>query len=114
MLPIERLRAMVAGKKVAFIGAGVSHKQCIEQFAALGAQVTLCDQKPTLESFGEYAETLRRWRRTFIQEWPTIAASGFDETFRRKWEFYLAYCEAGFAADYIDVAQIRLERMEAA
>ncbi|UUZ45896.2 cyclopropane-fatty-acyl-phospholipid synthase family protein [Janibacter limosus] len=62
----------------------------------------------------DYAETLRRWRRTFIREWPTIAASGFDETFRRKWEFYLAYCEAGFAADYIDVAQIRLERVEAA
>lgn len=60
----------------------------------------------------DYAETLRRWRQTFLQEWPTIAAGGFDETFRRKWEFYLAYCEAGFAADYIDVAQIRLERQE--
>ncbi|WP_435198267.1 class I SAM-dependent methyltransferase [Janibacter sp. GS2] len=58
----------------------------------------------------DYAETLRRWRRTFLQEWPQIAASGFDETFRRKWEFYLAYCEAGFSADYIDVAQIRFER----
>ncbi|MDV3221316.1 MAG: class I SAM-dependent methyltransferase, partial [Intrasporangium sp.] len=36
----------------------------------------------------------------------------FDETFRRKWEFYLAYCEAGFASGYLDVAQIRLERQE--
>ena len=35
---------------------------------------------------------------------------GFDEAFRRKWEFYLAYCEAGFAAGYLDAAQIRLER----
>lgn len=60
----------------------------------------------------DYAETLRRWRYTFLQEWPEIAAAGFDETFRRKWEFYLAYCEAGFAADYIDVAQIRFERQE--
>ena len=60
----------------------------------------------------DYAETLRRWRRTFLEEWPSIAAGGFDETFRRKWEFYLAYCEAGFAADYIDVAQIRFERQE--
>ena len=48
MLPIEQLRALVQGKKVAFIGAGVSHKQCIEQFVSLGAQVTLCDQKPDL------------------------------------------------------------------
>ena len=42
MTPMEQLKAMVAGKKVAFIGAGVSHKRCIEQFVELGAQVTLC------------------------------------------------------------------------
>jgi cyclopropane-fatty-acyl-phospholipid synthase len=57
-----------------------------------------------------YAETLRRWRATFGASWPRIAPLGFDETFRRKWEFYLAYCEAGFAAGYLDVAHIRLER----
>lgn len=60
LLPIERLRELVRGKKVAFIGAGVSHKRCIEQFVELGAQVTLCDQKPDLEAFGDYADTLRR------------------------------------------------------
>ena len=61
--------------------------------------------------FGQdYAMTLHRWRERFLAQWPTIAAAGFDETFRRTWEFYLAYCEAGFAAGYLDVAQIRLER----
>ncbi len=45
MLPIEQLQNLIQGKKVAFIGAGVSHKRCIEQFVELGAQVTLCDQK---------------------------------------------------------------------
>lgn len=60
MLPNEQLRALVAGKKVAFIGAGVSHKRCIEQFVELGAVVTLCDQKKSLEEFGDYADTLRR------------------------------------------------------
>ena len=45
MLPIEQLEKLIQGKKVAFIGAGVSHKRCIEQFVELGAQVTLCDQK---------------------------------------------------------------------
>ncbi len=59
---------------------------------------------------GDYAETLRRWRHTFLAEWPSIHAQGFDETFRRMWEFYLAYCEAGFATHYLDVAQIRLAR----
>jgi cyclopropane-fatty-acyl-phospholipid synthase len=62
---------------------------------------------------GDYAETLRRWRQTFLQEWPAIHAQGFDETFRRMWEFYLAYCEAGFATHYLDVAQIRLARRTA-
>ncbi|MEO6790234.1 MAG: cyclopropane-fatty-acyl-phospholipid synthase family protein [Ornithinibacter sp.] len=64
-----------------------------------------------VQSFGaDYAETLRRWRETFNEEWPQIKTQGFDETFRRMWEFYLAYCEAGFATSYLDVAQIRLTR----
>lgn len=47
----------VQGKRVAFIGAGVSHRQLIPMFAKAGAQVTLCDKKP-LESFGEYGTEL--------------------------------------------------------
>ena len=66
-----------------------------------------------VHGFGaDYAETLRRWRQTFLAEWPAVHALGFDETFRRMWEFYLAYCEAGFAMHYLDVAQIRLARKE--
>ncbi|MFQ6171424.1 class I SAM-dependent methyltransferase [Oryzobacter sp. R7] len=67
-----------------------------------------------VHAFGtDYAETLRRWRETFDNRWPEIRTLGFDETFRRMWEFYLAYCEAGFATHYLDVAQIRLARKEA-
>ncbi len=47
---------------------------------------------------------------TFLGAWPEVQRLGFDETFRRKWEFYLAYCEAGFASGYLDVAQLRFER----
>jgi cyclopropane-fatty-acyl-phospholipid synthase len=66
-----------------------------------------------VHGFGaDYAETLRRWRESFLAEWPAVHALGFDETFRRMWEFYLAYCEAGFAMQYLDVAQIRLARKE--
>ena len=60
MLPIEQLKKLIQGKRVAFIGAGISHKRCIEQFVELGAQVTLCDQKKSIEDFGDYADTLRR------------------------------------------------------
>ena len=54
----EKFYNELKGKKVAFIGAGVSHKQLIEIFAKKGAVVTLCDKKE-LEGFGEYAETLK-------------------------------------------------------
>ncbi|MDN5791082.1 MAG: cyclopropane-fatty-acyl-phospholipid synthase family protein, partial [Micrococcales bacterium] len=61
-------------------------------------------------TFGQdYAETLRQWRASFLAAWPTIRSEQFDEAFRRTWEFYLAYSEAGFRAGYLDVAQLRLE-----
>ncbi len=50
-----------------------------------------------------YAETLRRWRERFLERWHTIKAMGFDEEFRRKWVYYLSYCEAGFDEGTIDV-----------
>ncbi|MFR9730326.1 class I SAM-dependent methyltransferase [Saccharopolyspora sp. MS10] len=58
-------------------------------------------------SFGpDYARTLRIWRETFLLRWNDIAAHGFSERFRRMWEFYLAYSEAGFRAGYLDVWQL--------
>jgi cyclopropane-fatty-acyl-phospholipid synthase len=57
-----------------------------------------------------YARTLHEWRDTFNARWDTIKTQGFDETFRRMWEFYLAYCEAGFRTGYLDVFQLRMSR----
>ena len=49
------------------------------------------------EFFGDsYALTLAEWRRRFHAAWPRIQALGFDQRFRRVWDYYLAYCEAGF------------------
>ncbi|WNV84314.1 cyclopropane-fatty-acyl-phospholipid synthase family protein [Umezawaea sp. Da 62-37] len=57
-------------------------------------------------AFGlDYAETLRQWRETFLSRWNDINGFGFDDTFRRMWEFYLAYSEAGFRVGYLDVRQ---------
>ncbi len=58
----------------------------------------------------DYARTLAHWRRTFLDRWEEVAALGFDETFRRMWEFYLGYCEAGFRVGYLDVHQFSLAR----
>jgi cyclopropane-fatty-acyl-phospholipid synthase len=57
-----------------------------------------------------YAETLRRWRLRFVAHWDEVAKLGYNESFRRIWEFYLAYCEAGFRSRYLGVSQIQLER----
>jgi cyclopropane-fatty-acyl-phospholipid synthase len=56
------------------------------------------------ENFGEsYAITLAEWQRRFQHSWPGLLQLGFDPAFRRKWEYYLSYCEAGFRAGTIDV-----------
>ncbi|MDM0068758.1 cyclopropane-fatty-acyl-phospholipid synthase family protein [Variovorax sp. J31P207] len=58
----------------------------------------------TAESFGaSYALTLAEWRRRFHAAWPAIAALGYDDAFRRLWEYYLCYCEAGFRSGRVDV-----------
>jgi len=57
--------------------------------------------------FGQdYARTLATWRDNFRAAWPSLTPLGFDERFRRLWEYYLAYCEAGFLSGNIDVRQI--------
>jgi len=57
--------------------------------------------------FGQdYAKTLATWRNNFRAAWPNLMPLGFDERFRRLWEYYLAYCEAGFLSGNIDVRQV--------
>jgi len=63
------------------------------------------------EAFGSsYAATLAEWRRRFHRAWPELAKLGFDDRFRRKWDYYLAYCEGGFRAGAIDVGLYTLSR----
>ena len=57
-----------------------------------------------------YARTLREWRDRFEEAWPQIAKLGFDEHFRRRWLYYLGYCEAGFDAGTIDVGIYRMRK----
>jgi cyclopropane-fatty-acyl-phospholipid synthase len=57
-----------------------------------------------------YARTLSAWRDNFHNNAEQVAALGFDHTFRRMWDFYLAQSEAGFRSGYLDVAQLILDR----
>jgi cyclopropane-fatty-acyl-phospholipid synthase len=62
--------------------------------------------------FGQdYARTLDVWRQRFRAAWPDLTPLGFDERFRRLWEYYLAYCEAGFKSRNIDVRQMVFEKV---
>ena len=54
----------------------------------------------------DYARTLREWRLKFWEKWDEICRLGFDLRFKRMWEFYLQYCEAGFKTEGIDVRQM--------
>ena len=56
----------------------------------------------------DYAKTLAIWRENFLKVWGNIALLGFDETFKRMWEFYLSYCEAGFKSKNIDLIQFSM------
>ena len=56
-----------------------------------------------------YADTLGIWRNEFNKKWDLIKKQGFDLTFKRMWEFYLSYCEAGFKSKNIDLIQFSLQ-----
>ena len=61
--------------------------------------------------FGEsYSQTLRRWHETFNDKWDQITAMGFDDRFKRMWDFYLTTCAGTFHAGNCDVTQITVRR----
>jgi len=61
--------------------------------------------------FGEsYSITLRRWYDTFNGKWDQVAEMGFDERFKRMWDFYLTSCAAAFHSGNCDVTQITVTR----
>ncbi|HVT64324.1 MAG TPA: cyclopropane-fatty-acyl-phospholipid synthase family protein [Mycobacteriales bacterium] len=93
--------------KYIFPGGLIPSLEAIE--AAIGSHTSL--RLTDRMTFGpSYAETLRRWRESFDAASTEVDALGFDATFRRMWRFYLAYCEAGFRAGYLDVAQLTMTK----
>ena len=55
-----------------------------------------------------YSDTLIIWRKEFNKKWDLIKNQGFDLNFKKMWEFYLSYCEAGFKSKNIDLIQFSL------
>ncbi|MFZ9337733.1 MAG: class I SAM-dependent methyltransferase [Limnohabitans sp.] len=82
-----------------------SRKTFMAQAHAAGLQVT------DAFAFGlDYAETLKRWRESFVQIADQLPSMGYDQRFERTWLFYLCYCEAAFLEHNTDVVQFTLRK----
>ena len=59
--------------------------------------------------YGEhYSNTLQKWRKSFLSSWKQISQQGFNNSFKKMWDFYLSYCEAGFKSKNLDLIQFSL------
>jgi cyclopropane-fatty-acyl-phospholipid synthase len=66
--------------------------------------------KGSIEFGHSYSQTLRRWHDVFNDRWPEVAKMGFDDRFRRMWNFYLTSCAGTFRGGNCDVTQITVTR----
>ncbi|MCW6011197.1 cyclopropane-fatty-acyl-phospholipid synthase family protein [Micromonospora sp. CPCC 205371] len=110
LVPHDRLRAARRTytwiQKYIFPGGVILSAEAIKQLVAGHTRLRVRES----HLFGmHYAATLRLWRERFIANTTAVEALGFDRTFRRTWEYYLASCEAGFATGHLDVGQFILE-----
>ena len=92
-------------QKYIFPGGFLPSKRSLEELSTKnGLRLDL------MNSYGEhYSDTLRMWRDEFLKKWDLISKQGFDLTFKKMWDFYLSYCEAGFKSKNIDLVQFSLQ-----
>ena len=92
-------------QKYIFPGGFLPNKNSINKYVS--------DNGLTIRSYESYADhysnTLSIWRDEFNKKWDQIKHQGFDLTFKRMWEFYLCYCEAGFKSKNIDLIQFSIQ-----
>jgi cyclopropane-fatty-acyl-phospholipid synthase len=93
-------------QKYIFPGGMLPTQQIIEQ-ETIDAGLRLVAKELFAES---YARTLEQWRLRFQNAWPSIKNLGFDDRFKNMWEYYLAYCQAGFETNAINVGLYKIER----
>ncbi len=55
-----------------------------------------------------YSNTLQKWRESFLDSWDMISKQGFNSSFKKMWDFYFSYCDAGFKSKNIDLIQFSL------
>lgn len=92
--------------KYIFPGGLIPSVESIEENCANNS-MRIVDRRPLGP---DYAATLRLWREQFNRNFDDVKKLGFDNTFGRMWEFYLAYSEAGFASGHLNVWQFGIEK----
>lgn len=97
-------------QKYIFPGGLIPSLRAIEDTTQAHTSLRVVQQRELRQ---HYARTLRMWRERFLHASPRLREQGFDETFKRMWEFYLAYSEAGFRSGYLGVSQLQLMRTSA-
>jgi cyclopropane-fatty-acyl-phospholipid synthase len=98
-ITIEDYRYDSALRSVDFIKRYIFPGSFIPSISAMTAAMARSTRLGLIElaDFGtSYATTLADWRKRFEAAWDEISTMGFDEVFRRRWRYYLAYCEGGF------------------
>ena len=110
-MPHDRMRASrntyTWVHKYIFPGGQLTSLPALRDVTAEHTRLRLRDN---LSMGHHYAETLRLWRERFTARRADVESLGFDSTFMRMWQFYLAYSEAGFRAGYLDVHQLVFTR----
>jgi cyclopropane-fatty-acyl-phospholipid synthase len=105
----QHLRSADFIKRYIFPGSNIPSLTALLQAATEASDLTL----RRMDDIGpHYARTLREWRENLARH-PAGVAALTDERFRRLWNFYLCYCEAGFAERYLGDAQMLLARPRA-
>ncbi|MBT6959031.1 MAG: SAM-dependent methyltransferase, partial [Opitutae bacterium] len=100
-------------KRVDYIRSRVFPGSCVPSVSALiEAAVKNSDLRPArLSDFGyQYKRTLQEWRKRFIQNKKAVQSLGHNDRFIRDWEYYLCYCEAGFAEGYTSDVHLLLTK----
>ena len=112
IITIAERRFAAYRKSVDFIQKYIFPGGMLPSVEALSEQITRAGltRLGSIE-FGEsYSLTLRRWHDTFNGKWEDICAMGFDERFRRMWNFYLTSCASAFHFGNCDVTQVTMKR----
>ena len=86
------------------------HLPSVEVLSEAIAPISSLRIESVTEIGPHYAQTLRLWREAFVKRLDNVRALGFDETFCRKWIYYLCYCEAGFSTGAIDTIHMALQK----